>query len=159
MWLNDLFWGIRNTFVGKYKCLVINDHIWGPSAYVDKSFKNIRAWVRPPPPSRQCLYFGNFCSVIPSLIWQNIYWVERFKLCTAVVSIAVYHKPARKFFIFSVVQTPVSRKSLKITSTVSMQLSLRTTKYHIMQYYTTQGNMKKIQFDNAFCRLMDVIFV
>ena len=25
MWLNDLFWGIRNTFVGKYHFLVIND--------------------------------------------------------------------------------------------------------------------------------------
>ena len=39
MWLNDLFWGIRNTFVGKYHFLVINDHLWGPSVHVDKSLK------------------------------------------------------------------------------------------------------------------------
>ena len=68
MWLNDLFWGIRNTFVGKYHFLVINDHLWGPSVHVDKSFKKIQAGVRPPPPYRQCLDFGNFCSGIPSLI-------------------------------------------------------------------------------------------
>ena len=49
MWLNDLFWGICNTFVGKYHFLVINDHLWWPSVHVDKSFKKIQAGVRPPP--------------------------------------------------------------------------------------------------------------
>ena len=49
-WLNDLFWGIRNTFVGKYHFLVINGHLWGPSVHVDKSFKKIQARVRPPHP-------------------------------------------------------------------------------------------------------------
>ena len=50
MWLNDMFWGIRNTFVGKYHFLVINDHLKGPSVHVDKSFKKIQAGVRPPHP-------------------------------------------------------------------------------------------------------------
>ena len=72
MWLNDLFWGIRNTFVGKYQFLVIDDHLWGPSVHVDKSFKKIQAWVRPPPPSWQCLYFGNFWSGNPSLMAASI---------------------------------------------------------------------------------------
>ena len=27
MWLNDTLWGIRNTFVGKYHFLVINDQL------------------------------------------------------------------------------------------------------------------------------------
>ena len=38
----------RDTFVGKYHFLVINDHLWGPSVHVDKFFKNIQAGVRPP---------------------------------------------------------------------------------------------------------------
>ena len=68
MWLNDLFWGIRNTFVGKYHFLVINDHLWGPSVHVDKSIKKIQTGVRfPPPPSRQCLYFGKEWTGNPSL--------------------------------------------------------------------------------------------
>ena len=49
MWLNDLFWGIRNTFV-EYHFLVINDHLRGPSVHVNKSSKRIQAWVRPPSP-------------------------------------------------------------------------------------------------------------
>ena len=44
----------------------MNDHLWGPSVHVDKSFTKIQARVRPPP-SRQCLYFGNFWSGSPSL--------------------------------------------------------------------------------------------
>ena len=66
MWLNDLFWGIRNTFVGKLSLLII-DHLWGPSVHVDKSFKKIQEGVRPPPPSRQCLHFGKEWYGSPSL--------------------------------------------------------------------------------------------
>ena len=36
--------------------------------HVDKSFTKIQARVRPPPPSRQCLYFGTFWSRNPSLV-------------------------------------------------------------------------------------------
>ena len=54
LWGNNHFW-------------VMNDHLWGPSVHVDKSFTKIQARVRPPPPFRQCLYFGSFCSGNPSL--------------------------------------------------------------------------------------------
>ena len=33
--------------MGKYHFLVINDHLWGPSVHMDKSFKRIQAGVRP----------------------------------------------------------------------------------------------------------------
>ena len=49
MWLNDLFWGIRNNFVGKYHLLLMNDHLLGPSVHVD-NFKKIQEWARPPLP-------------------------------------------------------------------------------------------------------------
>ena len=59
MWLNDLFWGKRNTFVGKYHFLVINDHLWGPLVHVDKSFKKIQAlW---------CCVIKNFTSFVLTL--------------------------------------------------------------------------------------------
>ena len=84
MWLNDLFWGIRNTFVEKYHFLVINDHLWGPSVHVDKSFKKIQARVRPPsPPSRQCQDFGNLWFGIPSLrssLYEQLHIFKSF-LC------------------------------------------------------------------------------
>ena len=47
----------------------MNDHLWEPSVHVDKSFTKIQAMVRPPP-FRQCLYFGSFCSGHPSLSSQ-----------------------------------------------------------------------------------------
>ena len=60
MWLNDLFWGIRNTFVGKLSLLII-DHLWGPSVHVDKSFKKIQAlW---------CCVIKNFTSFVLTLDW------------------------------------------------------------------------------------------
>ena len=39
----------------------------GPQCMWTNPSKKIQAWVRPRLPSRQCLYFGNFWSGIPSL--------------------------------------------------------------------------------------------
>ena len=69
MWLNDLFWGKRKTFVGKYHFFVINDHLWGPSVHVDKSVK--KTGRSETPPSRQCLYFGKDWYGTPSLKRKN----------------------------------------------------------------------------------------
>ena len=50
----------RDTFVGKFSLLGMNDHLWGPSVHVDKSFTKIQAKVRPSPPiqAMPCLDFG-----------------------------------------------------------------------------------------------------
>ena len=60
-------WEKRDTFVGKFSLLGMNDHLWGPSVHVDKSFTKIQAKVRPPPPSRQCLYLGGSGPATPPL--------------------------------------------------------------------------------------------
>ena len=63
------FLGKKGTFLwGNYHFWVMNDHLWGPSVHVDKSFKKIQARVRPPP-SWQCLYFASFRTGTPSLNW------------------------------------------------------------------------------------------
>ena len=57
MWLNDLFWGIRNTFVGKYQFLVTDDHLLRSlnscgqnlSTCICQILQKIQAGVRPPP--------------------------------------------------------------------------------------------------------------
>ena len=41
--------GKGTLFWGNYHFLVMNDHLWGPSVYGDKSFTKIQARVRPPP--------------------------------------------------------------------------------------------------------------
>ena len=51
MWLNYLFWGLRNTFCGKIS--LFGDK-W-PSVHVDKSFKKIQAGVRPSLPLIQAM--------------------------------------------------------------------------------------------------------
>ena len=66
------FLGKKGTFLwGNYHFWVMNDHLWGPSVHVDKSFTKIQARVRPPP-FRQCLYFGTFWTGNPSLTLWNI---------------------------------------------------------------------------------------
>ena len=78
-------WGILGTLLwGKYHFWVMNDHLWGPSVHVDKAFKKIQAGARPPPPSRQCLYFGNFWTGTPlSMLFFGrkrhlCYFLQRF---------------------------------------------------------------------------------
>ena len=73
MWLNDLFLGIRNTFVGKYHFLVINDHLWGPSVHVDKSFKKIQVWVRPLPHQGNACILGTLNPATHPLKSQSIF--------------------------------------------------------------------------------------
>ena len=70
------FLGKKGTFLwGNYHFWVMNDHLWGPSVHVDKSFTKIQARVRPPP-FRQWLYFGSFCSGNPSLNWTKNWAME-----------------------------------------------------------------------------------
>ena len=79
MWSNDMFWGIRNTFVGKYHFLVINDHFERPlpKCIADKSPQKFLARVRLPPPSWQCQDFGNIWYTNPSLItWEKLGQVD-----------------------------------------------------------------------------------
>ena len=51
------FLGKKGTFLwGNYHFWVMNDHLWGPSVHVDKSFTKIQARVRPPPhPGNACI--------------------------------------------------------------------------------------------------------
>ena len=79
MWLNDLFWGIRITFLGKYHFFVINDHLWGPSVHVDQSFKKIQAGVRPPHPGNVCILGTSGPATPPLSIFSNKCW--HFKKC------------------------------------------------------------------------------
>ena len=62
MWLNCLFWGTRNTFEGISSLF---GEKWSPLRALSASGQ-IQAEDRPPP-SRQCLYFGNKWSCNPSL--------------------------------------------------------------------------------------------
>ena len=68
MWLNDLFWGKRNTFVEKLSLL--GDE-WSPlralSACGQILHKNPGKGQTPLPPFRQCLNFGNIWTGHPSL--------------------------------------------------------------------------------------------
>ena len=76
--LNDLFWGKRNTFVGKYHFWVMNDHLWGPSVHVDKSFTKIQARVRPPPiPAMPGFWEFLFLEPLPKER-TNFTWTVRF---------------------------------------------------------------------------------
>ena len=51
-----IYSGGKGTLLwGNYHFWVMNDHLWGPSVHVDKSFTKIQARVRPPPHS------GNAC--------------------------------------------------------------------------------------------------
>ena len=61
MWFNDLFWGKRDTFVGKFNFLVINDHLWGPSVHVDKSSKKIQAGFSIEKPKCRQSNFSGHC--------------------------------------------------------------------------------------------------
>ena len=69
MWLNDLFWGIRNTFLGKYHFLVINDHLWGqgPQCMWTNPSKKSRQGSDLPPHTGNASILGTFVPAFPPL--------------------------------------------------------------------------------------------
>ena len=73
------FLGKKGTFLwGNYHFWVMNDHLWGPSVHVDKSFTKIQARVRPPPiPAMPGFWEFLFLEPLPKER-TNFTWTVRF---------------------------------------------------------------------------------
>ena len=64
-----IYSGGKGTLLwGNYHFWVMNDHLWGPSVHVDKSFTKIQARVRPPPiPAMPVFWEFLFLEPLPNL--------------------------------------------------------------------------------------------
>ena len=69
MWLNDLFWGKRNTFVGRYHFSVINDALSACGQILQKN--QVRGQT--PPHSGNSCILGTFYPASPPIV----YYIER----------------------------------------------------------------------------------
>ena len=61
----------RDILWGNYHFWVMNDHLWGPSVHVDKSFTKIQARVRPPPHSGNACILGASGPITPPLLCEG----------------------------------------------------------------------------------------
>ena len=76
------FWGKKGHFCGEIITFcVMNDHLWGPSVHVDKSFKKIQARVRPPPHSGNAWILGVSIPDTPPLLKYIAQWIRFQCVC------------------------------------------------------------------------------
>ena len=72
------YWGKGTLLWGNYHFWVLNDHLWGASVHVDKSFTKIQARVRPPPiPAMPGFWEFLFLEPLPKER-TNFTWTVRF---------------------------------------------------------------------------------